>query len=642
MLKLVLGRAGSGKTAYVLARARETAERGGRAVLVVPEQATYETERALLRCLGPQGCLSTEVLSFSRMAHRVFSEYGGAAVRYIDDCGRTILMHRALRQIGDMLTVYRRQAKNPVFAGTMVQTVAEYKQCGVDAQQLSDAAGRVDDPMLARKLRDISLIFQTYDAILTSGFSDSMDDLTRLAQKLEESPFFRGKTVLVDSFKGFTPQERLVLSAIFRQAAEVTVTLCCDRYAEEEGGIGLFSPVRKTARQLTELARRCDVPEGQPETLPEPVRFRSRSLQALERGIFRPRAARYEAPAPEIHLVSAANIYDEARFAAQEIVRLSREEGFRFRDIVVISRGIELYRGILDPVFAQYGVPLFFDTRRDVETHPLMALTLAALETAAGDFRVDPILRYLKTGLAGFDILETSQVENYLLTWDIKGADAWREPWRQNPAGFSGGFAPEEETRLRGLNALRERIAGPLLEFSERLSAAEGARAMAEEVYRFLIAVGADRAVGRASSRLEEQGEVELADEYRQIWDKLMNVLDQTARTLGDERMPVREFTDLLRLCIAGTQLGHIPPALDQVTAGDAEHIRAGAARAVFVIGLAEGVFPRTYTVGGIITDAEREKLIRLGLELAPPAHEQAVEERLLAYLALTCASERL
>lgn len=642
MLKLWLGRAGSGKTARVLDRAGEVARQGGRVVLVVPEQATYETERALLRSLGPKSCLSAEVLSFSRMAHRVFGVYGGGAARYIDDCGRTILMHRALRQLGDLLTVYRRQAKNSAFAGTMVQTVAEYKQCGVDAGQLTAAAQKVDDPMLARKLKDIALIYDTYEGLLAGGFADSLDDLSRLARKLEDSPFFAGKAVLVDSFKGFTPQERQVLAAVLRQADEVVVTLSCDTYDDAENGIGLFSPVRKTARQLVALANRCGVPVARPEVLGDPVRFQSDGLRALEARIFRPRAVRYTAPAPGIHLVSTANIYDEARFAAQEIARLVREEHFRFGDIVVISRELDLYRGILDPVFARYGVPLFFDTRRDVETHPLMATTLAALEIIAGDFRIDPVLRYLKAGLSGFEILETAQVENYLLTWDIEGAENWRRPWKQNPDGFAASISPAEEAQLGQLNALRERIAAPLLDFAAKLEAAPGASAMAEAVYRFLIAVGADRAVGSACRELTEAGEVELADEYRQIWDKLMNVLDQTARTLGDETMPVREFTDLLRLCITGTELGHIPPSLDQVTAGDAEHIRAGNARAVFVIGLAEGVFPRTHAVGGVLTDAERQKLIGLGLELSPPAHEQAVEERYLAYLAFTCASERL
>ena len=642
MLRLIFGRAGSGKTRYALEAAGAAMEKGRHAVIVVPEQFTYETERALLRRLGPRSCLYVEVLSFSRMAHRVFGECGGVACRYIDDSGRALVMHRALQQVADRLGVYRRQAASPAFAGTMVQTVAEYKQCGVDSQALAQAAGQLDDPLLSQKLTDLSLIVGAYDAMLSAGFADSLDDLTRLAQALEDCPFFASRTVVLDSFKGFTPQERQVLAAILRQADEVAVTLCADRYGDEEGGIGLFSPVQKTARQLTALAGKCGVAVAKPLVLPGPFRFACESLRALEGRVFRPRAERYDGPAPEIHIVSASNLYDEAQFAAQEIARLVRTQGLRYRDFVVISRGLPMYRGILEPVFERYGVPLFFDTPRDVETHPLMALALSALDAAAADFRPEHVLRYLKTGLTGFSAMETAQVENYLLTWDIAGAESWRSPWQGNPDGFAGPLTGEGQARLDELNDLRARIAAPLLNLSQQLDEAAGASRMAEALYRLLVAVGADRAVADACRTLGDAGEVELADEYRQMWDKLMNVLDQTARTLGEDRMPPKEFAQLLRLCIVSTELSHIPPSLDEVTAGDAERIRASDAKIALVIGMAEGVFPRTHTPGGVITDAEREKLIRLGLELSAPAHEQAVEERFLAYTALTCSSQAI
>ena len=642
MLRLVFGRAGSGKTRYALEAAGAAMKEGRRAVVVVPEQFTYETERALLRTLGPKSCLYIEVLSFSRMVHRVFSECGGVACRYIDDCGRALVMHRALQQVADRLGVYRRQAASPAFAGTMVQTVAEYRQCGVDSQALAQAAGELDDPLLSQKLTDLSLIVGAYDAMLSAGFADSLDDLSRLAQALEDYPFFASRTVVLDSFKGFTPQERRAPAAVLRQADEVTVTLCADRYGDEEGGIGLFSPVQKTARQLTALAARCGVPAAKPIVLPEPSRFACDSLRALEGRLFRPRAERFEASAPEIHIVSASNIYDEAQFAAQEIARLVREQGLRYRDFVVISRGLPMYRGILEPVFERYGVPLFFDTPRDVETHPLMALALSAVDIAASNFRPEHVLRYLKTGLAGFGAMETAQVENYLLTWDIAGAENWGSPWEGNPDGFSGPLTDEGRARLDELNGLRARIAGPLLGLSRQFADAPGASRMAEALYRFLISIGADRAVADACKALGDAGDVELADEYRQMWDKLMNVLDQTARTLGEDRVEPKEFAELLRLCVANTELAHIPPSLDEVTAGDAERIRAWEPKIAFVVGLAEGVFPRTHTPGGVITDAEREKLIRLGLELSPPAHEQAVEERFLAYTALTSASQAI
>ena len=104
MLKLLLGRAGSGKTTAMLrAAARNGGER--RQLILVPEQASHDTERALCAVAGNQVSLYAEVLSFTRLASRVFSqpEVGGVAVPTLDPGGRLLLMYAALKSVSGHL-----------------------------------------------------------------------------------------------------------------------------------------------------------------------------------------------------------------------------------------------------------------------------------------------------------------------------------------------------------------------------------------------------------------------------------------------------------------------------------------------------------------------------------------------------------
>ena len=642
MLKLVLGRSGSGKTHFVTEIAQQAIKAHENAVIIVPEQFTFETERMLLKTLGPEYCLHIEVLSFSRLVHRVFSQYGGFAVKYIDDGGRYIIMSLALKQISDMLLVYKRQTHKPAFAKTMVDTITEYKLCGIEPEMIEQAAAKLDDALLRQKLTDITLIMRTYDAILSLGFADALDDLTRLAHKLELNPFFKDKTVIIDAFKGFTPQERLVLNRILLQADNTYITLCTDKLDDDEQGLGLFSPVKATARQVISMAQKNGIPVAKPITLDKVFRFSAESLLTLEERIFTPKSEKYDKPAPELHVISAADIYDEAQFAAQEISRLVREEGVRYSEIVIISRGMELYSGILDPVFEKYGIPLFFDTSRDIETHPLMALVLSVLDILNANFKAEHIFRFLKTGLTQFETVEVSTLENYVFMWDIKGIAAFSKPWQNNPEGFMDGLSEEAAAQLEVINDLRTRLITPLLSFKHCMDEAADSEQMVTALYNFLCETGVEKAVLSSFEALQSSGEVELADEYRQIWEKLMGIFDQTVATLKGVVLTISEFTELLRLVIANTELAHIPPSLDEVTAGDAERIRSGNVKYAFVIGLAEGIFPRNQSSGGVISDVEREKLITLGLELSPPAEERLLEERFIAYKALTCASKGL
>jgi ATP-dependent helicase/nuclease subunit B len=640
VLRIVTGRAGSGKSAFALDKACEIYKKGGRAFIIVPEQFTFETERALLGRAGPASSLGVEVLSFSRMVRRVADSCGGFAGRYIDDCGRIVLMYKAIAQVSDLLKVYGRQAKYPSFARSMLETASEYKLCAVSADDLKDAAKRSDNAVLRRKLSDISLIISAYDSMLSDRFADPADDLTKLAELIAANGFFRGSTVVIDSFKGFTAQEKAVILKLLIQADDVFVTLCSDINGREDK-YGLFAPVHETAQSLISLAAKSGVEAAAPVRLGEPKRFGNDALRELEKRIFRPYAGPYDDEAEEIFLTSAPNLYDEAQFAAQEAARLIRDEGARCRDIVVISRGLDLYDGILGPAFDKYGIPLFYDRRRDVQAHPLVTLPLCALEIVSSGWKFEPVFRYLKTGLAGFGSIQIALLENYVLTWDIAGAQ-WLEEWTNNPDGFTSEMTEQAKCRLMYLNLLRERFVSPLSRLSEKLEASQGASDMIKALYSLLIETGADKAVQAEHRRLEESGEVELADEYRQIWEKLCAVFDQTAAVLGGESMTPAELGSLLKTAASKMEIGHIPPSLDEVTAGDAERIRAGSAKYAFIIGLADGIFPKGKTAFGVITDAEREELIGLGVELTPPARRRVAEERFIAYEALTCASQRI
>lgn len=635
MLHLILGRAGCGKTEYAMKTAGEAAQKGIDTVIIVPEQFTFETERRTIRDFGEKSCLNVETLSFSRLVHRVFSIEGGLACHYIDDCGRNVLMKLALSQIGDMLEVYSKQAKNPSFVKTMVTAVGEYKICGITPDMLELTAKKYTKGLLSKKLLDIALIMRTYCANLDRNFADPLDDLTRLANKLKTSHFFDKKTVVIDGFKGFTVQEKLVLAEIFKSCGEIYITLCAEKTGGN-GSSGLFSPVEKTAGQLVALANKCGVAVASPVKLTEPHRFNNETLKYFEKSIFRPDAAPYPKEAPEITITSLANTYDEAEYVASTCAKLVRTKNCRYGDIAVISRGIDSFDGIIDTVFSRYDIPLFYDSRSGIADHPLMALVLSVLSIITENFRRDTVLRYLKTGLAGFSTLEVSMVENYLLMWNIRGEEQWQNEWTQSPNGFEEINKDETKEELANLNTLRERIYSPIAKLRAELD--KGGKAAA--LYSFLCSTGVREAVNEACRAFRETGENRLSDEYAQIWQKLVMMLDQIELAARGTDLSTADFASMLSLVIENTDLGSIPPSLDAVTAGDAERIRTGGVKYVFVIGLVEGVFPRGASTGGLIKDSERRALIDIGLELSPPAAEQAADERFFAYNAFSCACD--
>ncbi|MCI9415364.1 MAG: helicase [Clostridiales bacterium] len=650
MLRLLLGRSGTGKTWEIEERLTGLAREGtGPLYLLVPEQFSFESERAMLERLGPRLAGRVQVLSFTRLADAVTRELGGRAGRRMDDATRMLLMSAALEQVSDQLTVYRRQAGDADYVRSALSLLTECRQCDITPRQLEETADRMEEGILQRKTRELALILGAYDAVASSAYIDPLDELSVLARQMGESRLFDGARVFVDSFKGFTEQELKVLEAVIRRAEEVTVSLCAESGSDTEEGLGLFSPAARTAQTLREIAQRNGIPAMKAEILTENRRCREPALRLVEEGCFRPCPQTMEEETDRVTLAVCADRYEECDFTAREIRRLLREEGGYFRDFAVVVRSTASYEGILDVALEKAGIASYRDQRENLMTDPLPVLIISALQAVEG-FDTDDILRLMKTGLAGFSPRSVSLLENYSYLWRIGGRQ-WREEWTGHPEGLSAPASEGADRLLIHLNRLRRRLMRPLerLYFAlhpglkeERKTSRIGGREFAAAVYQYLTDVRAGRMVRLQAARLETQGERALAERMADVWDTTMELLDRVAEALRDSRLPAARYGELLRLAMETADLGAIPQTLDAVQVGAADHIRFSKPRTVFVLGANEGVFPAVPAGGGLISDLERRRLIEWGLPMADASEREASEERFYAYAALSAPSERL
>lgn len=75
-MRLIYGRAGTGKSEFILREIKENLQKNltQKIYLIVPEQFSYATEKRLLETLDAEASIKAEVISFKRLAHRIFSE----------------------------------------------------------------------------------------------------------------------------------------------------------------------------------------------------------------------------------------------------------------------------------------------------------------------------------------------------------------------------------------------------------------------------------------------------------------------------------------------------------------------------------------------------------------------------------------
>ena len=373
VLRFILGRAGTGKTFTCLSEIGAAAASdpfGPPLVLLVPEQATFQTESALLRHCPGGGAFRAQVLSFRRLAHRVLLEAGGALRPHIADTGKQMALRALTARRRTDLRVFHGMAGHGGFGQRLAGVLSELKAYRVTPRDLKAAAGRLQAPdPLRAKLEDLALLYEDLEDYLAGRYTDPDDYLALLAQRLPLARSLSGAAFWVDAFAGFTPAEYLVLEALLKVASRVTVTLCLDPQGGDEE---FLARSRETREFLEDLVRTRGHVLEPPLCLagPPPRLAGFPACAFLERHFFRRPAPVWRGAPTGIRLWAAADRRAEVEAAAREMVRLAQEEGLRFRDMLVLVRDPEPYRDLLTTVLTDYDIPFFIDDKRPVPELP--------------------------------------------------------------------------------------------------------------------------------------------------------------------------------------------------------------------------------------------------------------------------------
>ena len=638
MLRLFTGKAGTGKTAAVISEIDAFVRRGrGGSMLIVPEQYSHEAERELCRRCGDSLSLYAEVFSFTGLARRIMSRQGGAAASMLDKGGRMLCMALALDQVCSRLKVYGAARRKAELQGMLLSAVDELKSAGVSAEALLSAGERCGGA-LGDKLCDMALVLEAYGAIVANGHADPADRLDVLAAQIADSDIGPENHIYIDGFIDFTHQELNVIRALMKKGAELTVCLTVD---ELQGDNEIFELSRRAGRILSSYAGELGI-ECVQEHFAAPS-GKAPALGFFADNMFSYSSARFQEKSEAVELYSAESLTAECEFAAAKAIALVRDGGCRWRDIAVAVRGFEDYRTALESIFRHYEVPLFVTKKSELLSKPLPALISGAYEILQGGWDVDDVLSYMGTGLSGLNREECDLLGDYVFKWQLR-AGAWKRSgdWRQHPDGYGGDYDEEALARLETINALRRRLAEPLLKLEKSGELAETAAGQAAALAEYLRELKLPEQLSRRSAELERSGRESLAQEYAQLWDIIVSALEQSAEILGDMEMDMTAFSRLFITMLSQYDVGSIPVSLDRVSAGDFDRMRRRNIRHLIVLGATDQRLPRAEEDGGIFSDEERRRLLELDIDIGGAGEGELWREFSLIYNCLSLPSESL
>lgn len=700
-LQFVFGGSGSGKTRYLYEQAiRLSLEQPDRRFLVVvPEQFTMQAQKEIIRLHPRHGIMNIDVLSFKRLAYRVFDELAVKMPVVLDDMGKSMVLRRVSGRKKSGLGLYGSHLGQAGFINQLKSQISELCQYGITPQDLELLQGETENPLLKQKLGDLGLIFQEFKDYIADHYITAEEILDILCRELPRSEMLKNSVIFLDGYTGFTPVQYRIVELFITHALDVVCAVTVDYGADpyRESGIqNLFYMSKHTVRRLAAMAKAGGVELKEDVILDRRPAWRfaqSPALDFLEQNLYRYNGRVWKGEQDQVKLFCGQTPEEEVRYVKSRIESLVREQGLRYRDMAVVTGDLAAYGREITRQFDQAGIPFFMDDKKSILENPMVELIRAVLE-AVRDFSYENVFRYLKTGLvydraegtadeaqpvwenaAGADsggeaidweeasdgeladvllggtgggadrrysreeaAVMTDRLENYVRALGINGWKRWDSQWE---AQFKGA----ENLNLQELNAFRQWILAPLRPLREAMSKDATVASVTQALRNYLESM-------ELREKLEEyqayfaarglRGDENLAREYGQVYDRVEELFERLTGLLGDEKAERKSYAQILDAGFGEIQVGVIPATIDQVMVGDITRTRLDGVQVLFFVGVNDGVVPQRKNGGSLLGDRDREFFKAHRLELAPTAREDGCMQKFYLYLMLSKPSRRL
>ena len=643
-LNAYIGKAGTGKSKAIIEEIKEKMKQdplGDPIVLIAPTQNTFQLEQAFVNDKTLNGSLRTEVLHFERLSYRVFQEVGGLMEQQLSKAGTEMMIYDIIQQHQSEVRLYQSQVKYYGFSEKLYEQIQDFKKYAVSPQQLEMYIAENNlQTRTKHKLQDIALVYKHLEDRINGEYVSTEDSLQRFIEMMDQSEWLKRAEIYIDGFHNFSTLEYQIIQSLVKYAKKVTIVLTTD------GDRDLFSLFRKPSESLThieEIANNLNIQLHSRQFL-DVQRFIHNDLKHLEQNF---NALQFE-PIPtegNVEILEASGMREEINEVARRILRENREQGRRFQDIAILYRD-ESYAYLMESILPQYDIPYNIDVKSSMTHHPIMEMIRSLIEVIQTGWQFDPLMRLFKTNILTKKFKDSQYLidilENFVLERGIYGKrwidDKYFDIEQFRKMGLKRQpLTDEERETFERVIQLKNDVMKKVMLFEEKINNASTAIAFATAFYEAMEAFDLPSQLMTDRDTLDVNGEHKKAEEIDQIWNGLIQTLDDLVTVFDDQSMSKTRFLELFDIGLEQLEFIMIPQTLDQVSIGTMDLAKVDNKQHVYLVGANDGVLPQTVTASSLITDEEKKYFQeQSSIELSPTADILQMDEAFVCYIAMT------
>ena len=260
-LQFIMGPSGAGKSHYlyqwVTTESLKNPDKNY--IVLVPEQFTMQTQKDLCLASPNKGTLNVEVLSFNRLANRVFEEVGNNRRIALDDVGKNFVIRKIAGDKEEQLKLLGSNLKKTGYISEIKSIISEFTQYDITPDSLEELLQKAEsNPNMYYKLRDIQLVYEGFVEYLKEKYITVEEILDVLASVVIKSKLLQKSIIVLDGFTGFTPVQNKLIRELLKVSEKVMVTVTMDKRENPyvyQHPYQLFALSKKMVTGLMEIAK---------------------------------------------------------------------------------------------------------------------------------------------------------------------------------------------------------------------------------------------------------------------------------------------------------------------------------------------------------------------------------------------------
>lgn len=631
-LQMIYGRANSGKTQFILNKAKEFFENDEPFIIVVPEQFTHIAERRLIKKIGSIQSKTAEVLSFDRIARRIFDMYPSDK-KIIGSVGKSLIMSKIISECE--LEYYKGCNDQIGFSNVCVDEISMLKKYNISPNDLKKAAESAKELSLKYKFGDISEIYEKYNNELKNTFNDSDDLLNILDSVLQNVRPYEGITFIFDEFSSFNPQEINIISSLASQAKNIYMTLSCDT-SNDKGMV--FRPTEQCSKKIKSACKRYNV-EIKDTIFINKTYYNRDEISFLEKNLYSYPPQKTNIECDSIRIYAYENPYTEVIQTASKIIALVREKNIRYREISVVCSDVPSYSNIIRSVFSMFSIPCFIDEKTDVLNHSIINFVINIFDVYLKGYDSETVVNFLKSGYLNITPDEVYASDNFIAaTGATKNTWLSDDRWEKTLDFYCGDNIENKSL----LNNVRNKYIMPLAVLHDKIKGKKAVKYICEQIYDYLLNSEFDKSICSYIEHFKSERNNYMAKQYSYVWKTLIEALDMLVFVFGDKSVNLKEFKKYLFIAFSQQKIGIIPTSVDEIIVGDVLRSKSEPVKYQFVIGACDSSFPSPKNNNTFIDDTDKSFLNSIGIGYSPNSEEASYYDRFLIYSALAHPTDAL